>query len=409
MSLSAFAAAVVACVLTASGQSGVQQSQDELPQLTGALERQFVPSSPRDLAFTRAAGETRAPVRGDGEWTGTIPLPRLVSLRNGGALTLAAVATGPGATTFYADVNLDGKLTDDERVVFRPSEDRHYSAYSVLKVQLPGPPARLFGVAVFVPKTQNNEQAPKLLYDMSAWVLGSVSIEGSQIAVRLPFDLVTEAVDLAGYVGMDANGDGHIDDRQVSTEYAYTPHGLPVFRVGARYVSFASADYSTGRFALRQHPASDDKWTDLSIGNTISDFTFKTFDNRTHRLTDFRGRVVLIVYWDRLCGFAQREIPFVNAAYAAFKSRGFEVIGLLDEDDPAKLTDFFKEKEITWLNALPDSTMDLVRTRFRFYATPTCLLIDPQGRVISRGLDGEPPIRGDELKDTLGRLILKRE
>ena len=86
----------------------------------------------------------------------------------------------------------------------------------------------------------------------------------------------------------------------------------------------------------------------------------------------------------------------MNEAYAAFKSRGFEVIGLLDEDDPAKLADFFKEKEITWLNALPDSTKDLVRTRLRFYATPTCLLIDPQGRVISRGLDGEPAIRGDD-------------
>ena len=51
MSLSAFAAAVVAWVLTASGQSGVQHSQSELPQLTGTLDRQFVPSSPHDLAL----------------------------------------------------------------------------------------------------------------------------------------------------------------------------------------------------------------------------------------------------------------------------------------------------------------------------------------------------------------------
>lgn len=405
MSLSAFAVALVACVLSASGQSGAQQAQSELPQLTGRLDRQFLPSSPRDLTFTRQTGESRAPVKALGEWIGTIPLPRLVSLKAGGTLAVIAITTAPDITTFYADLNLNAQITDEELVVFRRSDDPRYESYSILKVQLPGPPARVFGVAVFLPRGGGTTPAPTLAYDMGAQIHGSFRIQDREIGVRLPFDLVKEAVDLDGYVGMDANGDGHIDDRQVSTEYAYTPHGVPVFHVGNHLVSFAAADYPTRRFTLREHPAADDRWNDLSIGQTIPDFTFRTFDNRTHRLTDFRGRFVLIVYWSRLCGFAQQEIPFVNAAYAAFKDLGFEVIGLLDEDDPANLADFFREKGISWLNALPESTRELTRTRLRFYATPTCLLIDPEGRVVSRGQDGEPPIRGAELKATLIRSL----
>ena len=196
-------------------------------------------------------------MRGDDEWTGTIPLPRLMSLRNGGALTLGAVATGPGATTFFADVNLDGKLTDDDRIVFRPSEDCAYSSYSILKVQLPGPPARLFGVAVFVPRAEGNEPAPRLAYAMTARVLGSITLEGHEIAVRLPFDSSLKKLSISPATwGWTRTATGTL------TTGRFQPN-TPTFPTACQFPRrhplrvFRRADYSTGQFALRQHPASD--------------------------------------------------------------------------------------------------------------------------------------------------------
>ncbi len=382
----------------------------ERPLLQGKLDDRFVPSAPVALAFAPVnvtSSVPRPPMSGKA-WTAAISLPRLVSLPKGGTLIVGAVTRDGGRPTFYADLNLDGRLGDEERLRLRPWRDGVYAAHAILEVELAGPPARRFGIAVFVPEASTRaDGAPELSFALGATVAGFATIDGRTVRVRLPFDLDTEKVDLDGYLGMDTDGDGSIDDRNVSNEYAYAPYGLPVFRVGNRYLSFASADYSTRRFALREHERADYKWIDLAIGKQVPDFAFTALDGRSRRLSQYRGKFLLLIYWDRLCGFAQEEVPYVNAAYARFKARKFEVIGLLDEDDPAMLADFVKAKSITWTNALPESTKELVRERFRFFSTPTCLLLDPSGRVVSRNQDGEPGIRGTALNDTLERLLPK--
>jgi hypothetical protein len=60
---------------------------------------------------------------------------------------------------------------------------------------------------------------------------------------------------------------------------------------------------------------------------------------------------------------------------------------------------FLAEKKIPWPNALPASTSDLVKTRQRLSDTPTLLLLDPDGKIISRRRKGEFPLRGDALRE----------
>jgi peroxiredoxin len=402
---------LVGCLLFSFVQSGPQPHATRRPnQAIGELDQQFTPSQPVRLVFTKvdaASDVPRPPVKATAGWAASIPLPHLVSLPKGGSLAVGAVRDEAGTTTFYADLNLDGELGNDERISFVPWQDDHYSAYSILKVQLQGPPARIFGVAVLLPK--GGADLPQLGYAFGASVDGRVNVDGRTVLVRLPFDLAQEAVNLQDYLRVDCNGDGKIDNMNVSNEVAYAPHGLPVFRVGTHYLSFLSADYAAHRFVMREHPAADYKWIDLSVGKQVPDFRFTTFDRRERRLSDYRGKYLLVIYWDRLCGFAEREVPFVNAAYAEFRNRGLEVLGLLNEDDPAGMATFLKDKGITWVNALPESTKELVRERLRFFATPTCILLDPDGRVVSRGEEGEPEVRGDGLKSTLERLLSKRQ
>jgi thiol-disulfide isomerase/thioredoxin len=334
-----------------------------------------------------------------------VKLPHLVKLRQGGEMAVLLVDRPGGATTVYADVNLDKQLSASERFAPSLAVDQRFSGQAVLKVQLPGPPAGLFGVIVQVPGPIPTQPPPAeaLSVAFGAVILGSVQVDSRPIRVELPFDVVNAAIETrSDYLGIDGNADGRIDHDSLSPEYAYARDEDVVFRVGRRYVSVKEADLTTRRLVLRQHPASDYQRIELAMGSELPDFSFVDLDGRTHRLSDLRGKFVLVSYWSTTCGWAVSEIPFLNDLYEKHRPHGLEIVGLMDDDQPTQAREFVEKNRVKWPNAV---VPDLVQKRFRFFETPTLLLLDRHGRIISRGRKGEPPLRGAELGATLDRLL----
>jgi peroxiredoxin len=203
---------------------------------------------------------------------------------------------------------------------------------------------------------------------------------------------------------MDTNGDGLFDRAGLSPERAYARDEEMVFRIGRHYVSVESAELSSQQVVLRERSAADCTRIELTPGTQLPDFPFTDLAGRQHTLSEFRGKYVLISYWSTMCGWAVEEIPQLKQAYNSYYERGFEIVGLLDDElDRARA--FVAGEEITWPNAVPDSTRDLVQRRFRFIQTPTLLLLDHQGRIISRGKNGELGLRGAALGKTFASLF----
>jgi len=57
-----------------------------------------------------------------------------------------------------------------------------------------------------------------------------------------------------------------------------------------------------------------------------------------------------------------------------------------------------------WPQARTESIQDLVLNRFRIYAYPSAILIDPEGRIVSRN-EADRPLRGPGLRQTLHALM----
>jgi peroxiredoxin len=109
---------------------------------------------------------------------------------------------------------------------------------------------------------------------------------------------------------------------------------------------------------------------------------------KTVRLSDFRGRVVLVDFWATSCGGCVQEIPMFVDVVNANKARGFEAIGIsedivyenLENADEAwrKIKPFVRQRKIPYPIVLADSrvTMD-----FNITAIPATFLIDRKGRI----------------------------
>lgn len=63
------------------------------------------------------------------------------------------------------------------------------------------------------------------------------------------------------------------------------------------------------------------------------DFQLEAIDGRRYRLSDLKGKVVLVSFWATWCGPCVSEMPLLAKTYAKYKDRGFEIMAV-SADDP---------------------------------------------------------------------------
>jgi peroxiredoxin len=83
-------------------------------------------------------------------------------------------------------------------------------------------------------------------------------------------------------------------------------------------------------------------------GNLAPDFSLKTLDGRTVKLSDFRGKVVLLNFWASYCAPCRVEMPSLVDLYKTYQPRGFEIVGV-SIDDPGEqsaVARFLKEMNV---------------------------------------------------------------
>lgn len=136
------------------------------------------------------------------------------------------------------------------------------------------------------------------------------------------------------------------------------------------------------------------------VGHTAPAFTGPSLEGKTHSLSDYRGKYLLIDFWASWCPPCRAENPNVVAAYQKFKDRNFAILGISLDEEKAQWQQAVTEDKLTW-----DHVSDLkgweseLAALYGVQAIPTNFLVDPSGEIIAVNL------RGDDLPRMLERIL----
>lgn len=109
--------------------------------------------------------------------------------------------------------------------------------------------------------------------------------------------------------------------------------------------------------------------------------SLKDASGKSIRLTDYKGRVVLLDFWATWCTGCKLEIPWFIEFQDKYQSKGLSAIGIaVDEEGWRTVKTYLAEHPITYPIVLGD--FDLLEKKFGLPASlPVTLLIDRKGRI----------------------------
>ena len=109
----------------------------------------------------------------------------------------------------------------------------------------------------------------------------------------------------------------------------------------------------------------------------------RTADGQERRLSDWRGRTVLLNLWATWCIPCRKEMPALDALQAKLGGPAFEVVAInIDTRDPDKPKNWLKEAGINRLGYYADPSAKVfqeLKVVGRALGMPTTLLVDPSG------------------------------
>jgi len=124
-------------------------------------------------------------------------------------------------------------------------------------------------------------------------------------------------------------------------------------------------------------------------------------NGQTRKLSDLRGKYVLIDFWASWCSPCRMENPNVVRVYNAYKDKGFDVFSVSLDTDKDRWRKAITADNLTWDSHVSDLQgwkSDVV-SQFQFKGIPHTLLLDPEGKIIASNLRG--PLLEQKLKEVL--------
>lgn len=191
------------------------------------------------------------------------------------------------------------------------------------------------------------------------------------------WEMVKHKENLWAMYGLDG-ATTHLSETQLDSLMATTPDG--VFETAYRAIY------------TYQKPT--------QVGGILPEFTAIDPNGNTFQWSDFRGKYVLLEIWASWCVDCRKEHPDIERLYQKYKDKGFEVVGISNDDEPEWREALERDKQ-SWKQGYKaqmvhaeDQTVEQgefqlspLERRLSVQAFPTLILVDKEGKILYRGYE----------------------
>ena len=140
-----------------------------------------------------------------------------------------------------------------------------------------------------------------------------------------------------------------------------------------------------------------DEWERVAAA-VPPELVLKDIEGKTHRLSDYAGRTVIVNFWATWCPSCVDEIPSLEALRASSQPDKLVILTISDEDDLKTITRFMQKKALK-LTVLRDLENEASQD-WDISAIPTSFVINPDQRVQFKAVGGVD-FKSDEMSKVL--------
>ena len=138
-------------------------------------------------------------------------------------------------------------------------------------------------------------------------------------------------------------------------------------------------------------PHTEFRWKQEAwIGRKLPNFSAIAFDKTEISNTDYRGKMLVLDWYAKWCGFCEPEIPHLKDVYEENREKGLEVVGVSLDSTETDLREFTEAHQIPWLQIYDGKGWESEFAKyFGINSVPSQWLIDRDGTIISVGTRGK--------------------